>query len=103
MVEEIDDDYSRLSKHLNDEMIYFQDSIENKIKNELSDIRSEVSKTLADLREQFVARVQERIQAASSDEIADALTTKLSKLILVTRPATRDEIKSGLRGSLEEK
>jgi hypothetical protein len=98
MVEEIDDDYSRLSKQLNDNLLYFQDRIETKIKSEHAEMHKEISAALASIREQFAEKVQERIQAASSDEIAEALTTKLSKLILVTRPATRDEIKTGHRG-----
>jgi hypothetical protein len=95
MVEAIDNDYSRLHKHLNDEMLYFHERIENKIKNELSDIRSEVSKTLADLREQFVVKVQERVQAASSAELSEAFVKTLQKAILVTRPANREELKTG--------
>ena len=99
MVRDIDDDYAKLSARLNNEMLEYQDRLKNKIEGELSEMHKEISNTLAVIREQFAEKVQERIQAASSDEIAEALTTKLGKLILVTRPATRDEIKTGHRDS----
>jgi len=67
-----------------------QDRPKNKFESELTEIRKEITRTLADIRQKFVEKVHERIQAVSADEIAESLT----KRVLITRPASREELKS---------
>jgi len=69
--------------------------LEKQLKKEHAVLSDDVNKLLAEsrrlleeLRYQFVEKVRERIQAVTSDEIAEALTKK----ILVVRNATRDEL-----------
>jgi len=90
IIMEIDEDYALLHKKINDEMSTFQDRIKHKVEDDLNEIKSEVARTLAELHEKFVEKVQERIQAVSSGEIAAAL----AKTVLVVRPASREEAKS---------
>jgi hypothetical protein len=94
MVLEIDEDYVALVARINTEFARLNDEAvanQNRLHNEIKNTISEIHETLADLREQFVEKVRERIQAVSSDEIAESLTKK----VLTTRPATREEIKTG--------
>jgi len=69
--------------------------LEKELRKEHTVLSDDVNKLLAEsrllleeMRQQFAEKVRERIQAVTSDEIAEALTKK----ILVVRNATRDEL-----------
>jgi dGTP triphosphohydrolase len=73
--------------------------LEDKLKKEHTILSDDVNKLFAkllaesrvlleEMRQQFVEKVRERIQAVTSDEIAEALSRK----ILIIRNATRDEL-----------
>ena len=87
MVKEIDNDYANLSKRLSEEMTEFQDRLKNKVEGESSELRKGFDEALAKLQEKFYEKVHEEIRKVTTDEIAESLTKK----VLVTRPATREE------------
>ena len=92
MVLEIDEDYAALNGRITRELQRLNDELVEK----QNLLQIEIQRTLEDLRQQFAQKVQERIAAVSSDQIAEALAKK----ILVTRPATHDEIRRGADGVL---
>src|SRR6267154_1511180 len=82
--------FADLEKQLNS----VRADLEKQLRKEHAVLSDDVNKLLAEsrllleeMRQQFVEEVRERIQAVTSDEIAEALTKK----ILVVRNATRDE------------
>ncbi len=90
---DIDDDYAALEVRLNAkmrELLEYQESFRKSFEAEVSAMRVEINKTLAELRERFDIKVQEQVNAVTAEEIASAL----SKRVLVTRSANREELKS---------
>jgi hypothetical protein len=55
----------------------------------IADLQNKLAEELSDLRKKFNDRVQQEISKVTAEEIASSLSRK----VLVTRPATRDELK----------
>jgi hypothetical protein len=66
-------------------------NVDNRLANTLADLHKSVTDTLAKLQTKFIDKVHENVRAVTTYEIAESLAKK----VLVTRPATRDEIKAG--------